>query len=298
MKVVNVEGESTFRLRFTHTTEYRYSGPVSFGRHRLVLRPRESHFERVESMEISTEPESRLHWYQDIYGNIIASADFQAESDHLKIQSEFQICKYVPDEPPEDEDWLQGEQYPVFYPGIEEGASHLYRRSVYPDEVESIRSWVMGLEILPPTGARGPIFESLAHRIHKEIGYLRREEAGVQSPYETLSNLSGSCRDTAVLMMEAGRCLGFATRFVSGYLESSNSKVGRGSTHAWAEIYLPDRGWVGFDPSIGKPTGLGHVAVAVSHHPRGVMPISGRFSGQGNRSVGMTVAIQSERLKS
>lgn len=296
MEIVNVQGESTVRLRFTHLTEYRYSGPVTFNRHRLVLRPRESHYERVETMQIATQPESHLHWYQDIYGNIIASADFQERSDLLSIQSDFEICKYVPEPPPDDEPWQKGEEFPVFYPGIEEGASHLYRRSVYPPEVEGIRSWVRGLDLLPSAGERGPIFLTLAQRIHEQIGYLRREEPGVRSPLETLELRSGSCRDTAVLMMEAGRSLGFATRFVSGYLESGNSKVGRGSTHAWMEVYLPDRGWVGFDPSIGQPVGLGHVAVAVSYHPRGVMPISGKFDSGGYSPLGMKVAIRSERL--
>ncbi len=295
MEIVNVDGEATVRLRFVHTTKYRYSGPVTFGRHRLVMRPRESHYERVEHMEITTTPGARLHWYQDIYGNIIANADFLEKSDTLTIRSEFEICKYLLAEPTVDEEVLSGEEYPVYYPGIEEGASHLYRRSVYPPEVETIRAWVRSLGVLPSAGGRGPIFLSLAAKIKEQIGYKRREESGVQSPKKTLKKGTGSCRDSAVLMMEAGRCIGYATRFVSGYLESTNSKVGKGSTHAWMEVYLPDRGWVGFDPSIGKPVGLGHVAVAVSHHPRGVMPISGKFDGHGNRSTGMAVTIESAR---
>lgn len=296
MEIVNVDGESTVRLHFTHQTRYRYSGPVTFGRHRLVMRPRESHFERVEHMEISTTPDSRLHWYQDIYGNIIANADFVEDADALTIRSDFVICKYLLPAPTVDEHVLRGEEYPVYYSGIEEGASHFYRRSVYPPEVEGIRAWVRSLDILPPAGTRGPIFLTLASRIHEQIDYLRREETGVRSPMETLGQGSGSCRDSAVLMMEAGRSLGYATRFVSGYLESTNSKVGKGSTHAWTEVYLPDRGWVGFDPSVGRQVGLGHVAVAVSHHPRGVMPVSGRFDGQGNSAVKMAVAIESKRL--
>lgn len=295
MEIVNVDGEATVRLRFVHQTEYRYSGPVTFGRHRLVMRPRESHHERIEHMEISTTPDARLHWYQDIHGNIIANADFLADADKLTIRSEFEICKFLLAEPTIDEEILSGEEYPVYYPGIEEGASHLFRRSVYPPEVEGIRAWVRSLGILPPAGTRGPIFLTLVAKIKEQIGYLRREESGVQSPMETLRLGNGSCRDTAVLMMEAGRCLGYATRFVSGYLESTNSKVGKGSTHAWMEVYLPDRGWVGFDPSVGRPVGLGHVAVAVSHHPRGVMPITGRFDARGNTSLGMNVSIESKR---
>ncbi|MAS92574.1 MAG: cysteine protease [Verrucomicrobiales bacterium] len=296
MEVVDTAHESVVRLHFIHETIYRYSGPVRFGPHRLVLRPRESHFERVEKLDVSVSPDARLHWYQDIYSNILARAELLDMADTLAIRSEFTICKYpVPDWAEEDEA-LQGEEYPAYYPGIEESASHLYRRSVYPPEVEAVRKWVRGLNVLPSTGTRAPIFERIAAAINERVGYQRREVSGVQSPTETLQKETGSCRDTAVLMMEAGRCIGFATRFVSGYLESQNSKVGKGSTHAWMEAYLPDRGWVGFDPSIGKPVGEGHVAVAVSHHPRGVMPISGSFEGLGNTALPMEVNIQSQRI--
>jgi len=296
MEIVNSAEEKIVRLQFSHQTEYRYSGPVTFSPHRFVLRPRENHFDRIEMMELTTNLPSAIHWYQDIYGNIIARAEFSEQGDSLVIRSEFTISKRKEPAWAEDDSALLGEEYPAYYPGIEESATYLYRRSVYPAQVEQVRSWVNSLGILPAGGARAPIFLNLAQRIHDQIGYLRREEPGVRSPSKTLELGTGSCRDTAVLMMEAGRCIGYATRFVSGYLESSASKVGRGSTHAWTEVYLPDRGWVGFDPSIGKPVGEGHVAVAVSYHPRGVMPVSGRYEGHGNSARGMTVEIHSERL--
>lgn len=287
---------SPVRLQFSHETNYQYSGPVSFGIHRLVLRPRESHFERLEFMNVTTSPPSQLHWYQDIYGNIIATAKFSQTASQLVIRSEFTIAKTaLPTWVAEDGGPITDE-YPAYYAGIEEAASHLYRLSVYPPEVEQIREWVRSLGILPPVGQRAPIFSALAKKIHEQISYLRREEPGVRSPSKTLALASGSCRDVAVLMMEAARCIGYAARFVSGYFESANSKVGIGSTHAWTEVYLPDRGWVGYDPSIGEPVGIGHVAVAMSHHPRGVMPITGKFDSFGQRALGMTVGIQSNRF--
>ncbi|MDF1825410.1 MAG: transglutaminase family protein [Verrucomicrobiales bacterium] len=296
MEIINAASETSVRLHFIHTTTYQYSGPVTFGPHRLVLRPRESHFERLESMEIETEPASVLHWYQDIYGNILARAEFKEAANRLLIRSEFVVNKVM------KPGWMDGsgaplgEDYPAYYPGIEEAATHLYRQSVYPPEVEEIRRWLRGLGILPLPGEKKAIFAPLARKIHETIGYQRREESGVQTPIETLRKGTGSCRDTAVLMMEAGRCIGYATRFVSGYLESENSANGRGSTHAWAEVYLPDRGWVGFDPSIGESVGMGHVAVGFSHHPRGVMPITGRFESPGFGAAGMQVEIQSKQL--
>ena len=100
----------------------------------------------------------------------------------------------------------------------------------------------------------------------------------------------------AVLMIEICRTMGFPARFVSGYLESANSKVGIGSSHAWVEIFIPERGWTGYDPSIGKPVGPGHFAIGVSHHPRGVMPVSGGFSGPPGVTSSLKVSISTKRI--
>jgi transglutaminase-like putative cysteine protease len=118
----------------------------------------------------------------------------------------------------------------------------------------------------------------------------------VQSPAETLRLASGSCRDMATLMMEAGRVLGYATRFASGYLDCAASIAGRASTHAWTEFYLPALGWRGFDPTLGEPTSLKHVVTGVSNHPRGVMPVSGKFTGSSSDCLEMIVQVTTEQL--
>jgi transglutaminase-like putative cysteine protease len=100
----------------------------------------------------------------------------------------------------------------------------------------------------------------------------------------------------ATLMMDAGRLLGFAARFVSGYLDCPASEAGRASMHAWAEIYLPTLGWRGYDPTLGEPTSLKHLVVGVSHHPRGVMPISGMFTGASSDYIGMTAQVKIEQV--
>jgi transglutaminase-like putative cysteine protease len=120
---------------------------------------------------------------------------------------------------------------------------------------------------------------ALGRRVHERIRYQRRSERGVQTPAETLRLRSGSCRDLSTLMLDAARQLGFAARFVSGYLDCAASVAGRASMHAWVELCFPLGGWQGFDPTMNRPTGPEHVAAGVSNHPRGVMPISGMFSG-------------------
>lgn len=244
-------------------------------------------------MQLTTEPPSEIKWHRDMLDNSIAIAEIKATASELRILSEFTVSV-----PPED----AVAQAPIFVPhpsvvaGIEQMVAVPYLQYIYPPEVEGLRTWFAGTGLSPKPGQKAAIFDDMAILIHRTIKYLRREDTGVQSPAKTLKLGSGSCRDMAVLMMETSRSLGYPARFVSGYMESGNSFVGRGSTHAWAEIYLPEHGWTGYDPSIGKRVGSGHIAVGVSHHPRGVMPISGGFTGLSGVGTSLKVGITTKRL--
>lgn len=100
----------------------------------------------------------------------------------------------------------------------------------------------------------------------------------------------------ATLLMEAARTLGFAARFASGYLHGNASIAGRASTHAWAEVYLPALGWRGMDPTLGAVTDGRHIVVGVHHHPRGVMPVTGTFTGTSADLVEHTVSVTTTEL--
>ncbi|OYY48780.1 MAG: cysteine protease, partial [Methylophilales bacterium 28-44-11] len=132
----------------------------------------------------------------------------------------------------------------------------------------------------------------LNQTISQQFRYQIREEAGVQTPAQTLMQRSGSCRDYATLLIEACRCLGLASRFVSGYLHAPATEVGNATTHAWVEVYLPGTGWKGFDPTSGEVTGNRHIAVAVARNPETVSPVSGSFIGLGLMSTKMVVNVQ------
>lgn len=293
MEILDIKKEPRERLHLVHETCYTYSSPVEFGPHRLVLRPREGHDVRLLMMNLETSPRSQIRWHRDILDNSIAIAEFDQPAAQLKIRSEFIIGL------PSFEDDSRPPvmiSYPPLVAGVDELVTVPYRQFTYPPEVERLRRWFVANGLAPATGEKRAIFDELAALIHKIIRYNRREEPGVQSPVTTLEYASGSCRDMAVLMIEISRAMGFPARFVSGYLESSNSKVGRGSSHAWTEIYLPERGWTGYDPSIGRRVGPGHVAVGVSQHPRGVMPVSGGFSSQSGVTSSLKVSISTQRL--
>lgn len=293
MKIFDTPPDTWEKIHLIHETSYTYSQPVQFLPHRLVLRPREGHDLRLITLNLTTTPASVIRWSRDLLDNSIAHAEFSELSNSLHIRNEFTVSV-----PPLPDEGLP----PIFIPhpsqiaGIEQLAATPYLQYIYPPEVAQLRQWFSATGLAPAPGKTSAIFDDMAILIHRTIGYNRREETGVQSPAVTLRLGTGSCRDMAVLMIEISRSLGYPARFVSGYLESANSKVGRGSTHAWAEIYLPERGWTGFDPSIGKRVSPGHIAVGVSHHPRGVMPVTGGFSGLSGIGTSLKVKITTQRL--
>ena len=282
------------RFHIIHRTVYRYSAPVRFGMHRLVLRPREGHETTVVEHQLTTVPQARFFWLNDLFGNNVALAEFDDECDYLEIRNEV-IIDRMPrseDAAPKRATLSSATPLPVTYPQTELPVVQGYITPVYPDNQDKVAAWVASLpppEELHPTALE--MVEHVGRCIHRQIKYRRREEPGVQTPEGTLDLGTGSCRDMAVLMMEACRSLGIASRFVSGYLNASASAAGRGATHAWTDVYLPDRGWTGYDPTIGERVSRKHLALGVSAHPRGVMPVSGIFSGPPGAYVGMEVAV-------
>ncbi len=126
--------------------------------------------------------------------------------------------------------------------------------------------------------------------IFQSLKYIPRDNPGVQLPHETLQLGSGSCRDYAVLMMEAARHWGFGAQFVTGYIEMAEGQ--HGATHAWTEIYLPGAGWRGFDPTNNKLAGAEHISVAVARGQDKAAPISGSWSGPSDAFASMEVSVQ------
>jgi transglutaminase-like putative cysteine protease len=282
------------RLEIRHRTAYAYSEPVTFGQHRLVLRPREGHDLRIIDASLQIAPAHELTWVRDVYGNSLALVDFTAAATRLEIVSEVTLERVGPfPDKRFHEPWLVS--WPVPYAVEEQPVVDAYRRLSFPDEGAALQAWLD--ETLPrqAADAEGMLLD-LCNRLHARIEYRRRVEKGVQTPVQTLRSGTGSCRDLATLLMDAARALGFASRFASGYLHGTASIAGRASTHAWTECYLPALGWRGFDPSTGKATGLQHVATGVSQHPRGVMPVSGSFVGAGSAFLGMDVEVSTREL--
>ena len=170
------------------------------------------------------------------------------------------------------------------------------RRSIsrqYADPEGKIEAWARQF-----VGANGPtktrdLLIDITHAIKLQFTYRRRLDPGVQSPLETLQLRRGTCRDFALFMIEAVRSLGFAARFVSGYLHvpARSGRTGGGSTHAWVQVYLPSAGWVEFDPTNGIVGNHDLIRVAVAREPRQAVPLWGTFKGFLSDSIGMKVDI-------
>lgn len=282
------------RLRIEHTTIYRYARPVGFGRHRLVLRPREGHDQRVEHMSLRIEPAHTLLWVRDVFGNSIALVDPLTPGDVLSIINDVTVERLEPfPSRTFHEPWRVS--FPPQYDPLESPVTGIYQSPAFPADAARVGAWLeRGFE--PDAGDAEGTMQALCERVYRSVAYRRRDEKGVQGPALTLDLQSGSCRDLATLMMEAARHLGVASRFASGYLHGSASLAGRASTHAWAEVYLPTLGWRGFDPTLGSATSLGHVVTGVSSHPRGVMPVSGLFTGLPADCRALDVTVRTEEL--
>lgn len=278
-------------LRIVHRTHYHYAQPVTFQTHKLVIRPREGHDLRVESLKLVITPRADVVWTRDIFGNSIAYAHFNEMGAELKFDVDVVVRRFFdPASPPHPAH--SPSPYPLEYDGLEHGIVVGYLTPVYPEETAALHEWIATL----PDPGGFPSAEAfvvrLAELIHQRIRYQSREQKGVQTPDTTLSLGSGSCRDVATLMMETLRHLGIAARFASGYLDCPATRGACGSTHAWTEAYFPQLGWRGFDATTGKPCDHRHIVTGTSHHPRGVMPVTGRYFGTSGAFLSLTVGVE------
>jgi transglutaminase-like putative cysteine protease len=264
------------KLQIDHRTTYDFGAQVTVLPHRLLLRPRESHGLRIAASTLSISVPHTLGWQRDAFDNSVALVSFAQPASTLSLTSLIVIEHY--DEAPLD---FVVESHATVHPFsyLPEEATVLAPLCVmaWPDDRPAVASWLRSLALGERRMETFALLDQINRAIGRDFRYEAREAPGVQSPALTISRRSGSCRDFAAVFLEACRHLGIASRFVSGYHTSYAQDVGPGSTHAWAEAYLPGPGWKGFDPTAGVVTGSEHIAVAVARHPEAVPPIAGSY---------------------
>jgi transglutaminase-like putative cysteine protease len=280
-------------LRIHHRTTYRYREAVTFGPHRLMLRPRESRDLRLIGFEMVVTPTPQVTWAHDVWGNAVATATFQSMHETMVVDSVAQIE-------------LGAAAWPIFdiaasaivYPfqyshdeWMDLGALTVQQ---YPDPEGRLAEWARAI-VRGPTTDTLSLLKDLSAAIPNAILYQDREEEGTQAPVETLARGWGSCRDFAVLFADAVRSLGFGARIVSGYLKDTDPAgvraVGAGATHAWAEVYVPGAGWITFDPTNRSVGGANLIPVAVVRDIKQAVPVAGSFVGPSDTLIGMNVEV-------
>ena len=280
-------------LKIQHKTVYRFRQSVNLGPHRLMLRPRESRDLRLMSHTLAITPSAAVTWAHDVFNNAIAAATFASMTDMLVIDSVADILLNA-DPWPVFDIAASAISYPFRYSDDEWTDLGALTVLQYPDQTARLRAWARGFIRSDPTDTLS-LLKDLSLGVAARIGYQSREVEGTQSPIQTLDRGWGSCRDFAVLFAEAVRSLGFGARLVSGYLHNPNQdrmgSTGAGSTHAWAEVYVPGAGWITFDPTNRSFGGGNLIPVAVARDIRQAMPVSGSFVGMTDAFQGMEVEV-------
>lgn len=263
-----------------------------------MLRPRDSHDLRVREATLTvTPPPSRTRWAHDVFGNSVCYLEWgRAETTVIRIVSTLDLDHF----PPRSELPLDpaAETYPFSYSTDEAPDLSRTIERHYPDPDRVVDAWARTF-----LNASGPtrtldLLAAITRSIKADFRYRAREAKGTNTPTATLRTMSGACRDFALLMMEAVRSLGFAARFVSGYLYDEQASgdapvVGGGATHAWCAVYLPGAGWVEYDPTNGLLAGRNLLRVCSARSPEQAVPVTGAYvGGRGDfRSLDVSVDV-------
>ncbi len=281
-------------LTVRHMSTYRYSKAVGLGDHWMMFRPRASHDLRLISTALNITPAPKeVVWLHDVFDNSVAVASFKGKTRELRFESIVTI-EHADIPRPDYRLLPEARYFPFAYsdderPNLELG---LLRR--YPSA--RVDAWARKFvsSAKRPQGAMA-LLRAMVLGTRKQLVYSRRVERGTQTPEETLTRGSGTCRDFALLMIEAVRSLGLAARFVSGYIFVAESvfsnTVGGGATHAWLQVYLPGAGWVDFDPTNNIVGNRNLIRVAVAWDPADALPLWGTFTGSATSFLGLDVTV-------
>jgi transglutaminase-like putative cysteine protease len=291
-------------LEVEHITHYRYRQPVRFGEHRLMFRPRAAHDVHVIEADVEVNVQARVEWVLDTQSNSVTVITPEASADELRIRCWFRISHQGvlgADDLPLA---ARAQRWPFDYTSDERRDLGAMLEPHYADPDGRLYEWMrpfLAPAVRPDTRE---LLTSMTQAIKSGFKYETRDEEGTQTPDETLRKGSGSCRDYALLMMEAVRRLGIAARFVSGYLYDpamdqgdDEGVVGAGATHAWLDAYLPGAGWVPFDPTNSVFGGPRLIRVAFARDPRLAAPLTGSWFGDPSNYLGMDVKVDVKRVR-
>lgn len=284
-----------------HETVYRYAKPVRFLEHRLLYRPRSAHDFDVLASSLEVTPSANVREIQDVFSNSVTLFTPRAEGDTLRVRAWFAIRMSGgrTTKPPLA---AHAARYPFDYTAEERMDLGARLTPHYPDPEGRLYEWTRAFFADDPRPRTLALLDAMANRIRAEFAYVTREAEGAQTPDETLKLKSGTCRDFALLMIEAARRLGLGARYVSGYLydpaldrDENHDGIadvqGAGATHAWLHVFLPGAGWVSFDPTNPRAGSAHLIRVAHARDPSQALPLQGNWFGATEDYLGMEVRV-------
>ncbi len=272
----------SLHIALHHVTEYHYDRPVELGPQVIRLRPAPHSRSQILSYSLKVEPAGHfINWQQDPFANYQARLVFPEKTTHFTVTVDV-VAEMAVFNPFDFFLEPDAENYPFAY-------SRALKKELGPYlqvgcAAPSVKNYLKTID--RSTMRTIDFLVKINQQLQQDIRYLVRLEPGVQSPEETLTKRSGSCRDSGWLLVHLLRHCGLAARFVSGYLIQlkpdvksldgpSGTDVDFTDLHAWCEVYLPGAGWIGLDPTSGLLAGEGHIPLACTPEPSSAAPIEG-----------------------
>ena len=278
-----------------HSTTYKYANPVTFGTHRAMFLPRPLRGYLV-SWSAKTNLASKVRWVSDALSNRVTLIEFSEPGKELSFAFQFSGVHFGARKIEEFPLEPRAEEVPVQYTPDEWTDLVTYMRPHAEDPDGTVAGWAKSF-VANNQDRTTDILQRMLDTFRDAFRYNAREAEGTQLPGETLRTKSGTCRDYAWLMIETLRRLGFASRFVSGYLYDASldggdvGTTGSGATHAWVQVFLPGAGWRHYDPTNRIDAGYDLIAVAFARHPGQAIPLSGSWTGKAQDYLGMSVNV-------
>ena len=288
-------------LEIRHVTTYQYRNPVKFGAHRAMFLPRPAARGRLLSWSAKTNLHSRTRWVSDGLSNNVTEIEFDEAGKELTFTFQFRGIHFGGESVERFALEPRAERVPVQYTPDEWTDLIGFMRPHAEDPDVSVAAWASSFL----TGSGNRTIDVLARMLdtfRDTFSYQARVTEGTLSPRELLQSKSGTCRDYAWLMIEALRRLGFAARFVTGYIYDAAldggaaGTTGSGATHAWVQVFLPGAGWMNYDPTNHINAGFDLIPVAIARYPGQAIPLAGSWSGNANDYLGMSINVAVHKL--
>jgi transglutaminase-like putative cysteine protease len=286
------------RYHLVHVTEFVYDGPVSESYNEVRLRPMHDERQSCLSFRIITAPQGNGSFYLDTFGNSVYEFNVLREHQRLKIEAESIVLAHdVAEIPPGSTCFVEVDSQLA---ALSEEYFDFLAPSAYVPHLSQVRELIVAAERINADGVIGFV-QSLSRLIHTRFRYLPGATHVHSSIADCLSIGAGVCQDFAHVLLGAARMRGLPARYVSGYLvpapaaaadNRQEEVIGGQASHAWAEVLIPNSGWMAFDPTLGGPVGLRHVRIAYGRDYGDVAPVRGVYKGHAGQRLSVDVRVR------